>query len=431
MTDTIFAEATAPGRAGVSVIRVSGPKAHDVGSAFCGSLPEVRRASLRDLRSPEDGTLLDSALVLVFDQQESFTGEKTVEFHIHGSIGVKNLLFDALAMLPDVRLADPGEFTRRALENGRLDLAQVEGLADLIDAETAQQHRQAVDLLSGSLSNTAARWRTGLVRSLALLEASMDFADEEIPDEALDEAVALTNEVLVGIQAEIQGSRFAERVREGFEVAIVGPPNAGKSSLLNRLAGRDAAITSEIAGTTRDVIEVRLDLEGYAVTLIDTAGLRETEDAIEKAGVDRALARAQGADLRVFLIEQNGDLEGLPIQRDVGDIVVSGKSDLIPGNDLSPFTGHGISQLIDKIASQLQLAVPPGATANRVRHRRNLEHAADALSKALEILRQGGGDVDLAAEEYRRALRSLDSLVGRVDVDDILDVIFASFCLGK
>lgn len=427
--DTIFALATAHGKAGVAVIRVSGSLAHDVGARLCDDLPTPRRAGLRVLKD-QDGVRLDEALVLVFEDERSFTGEPVVEFQLHGSTAVVSAVLRVLSEIDGLRQAEPGEFTRRALENGRLDLAQVEGLADLIEAETEAQRRQALRVLSGDLGSRAEEWRRDLIRAAALLEATIDFADEEIPTDVSPEVSELMQRVMGSLRKEIAGVSSAERVRTGFEVAIVGAPNVGKSTLLNALAGRDAAITSEYAGTTRDVIEVRMDLAGLPVTLLDTAGLRETDDKVEEIGIARARARARLADLRVFLIEGDNAPDFEP---EDGDIILKAKADLLDDKTgaISGVSGEGVSNLIDDVSKRLSERAAGIGVATRERHRIAMLRAVDALCDAERLVLMGEDMTDLAAEELRTAVRALDSLVGRVDVENVLDEIFASFCLGK
>jgi tRNA modification GTPase len=427
--DTIFALATAHGKAGVAVIRVSGPLAHEAGAKLAGDLPSPRRAGLRLLRDGQ-GVRLDEALVLVFEDARSFTGEPVVEFQLHGSTAVVSAVLRVLSEIEGLRQAEPGEFTRRALENGRLDLAQVEGLSDLIEAETEAQRRQALRVLSGDLGGRAEEWRRDLIRAAALLEATIDFADEEVPTDVSPEVSALMQRVMASLNKEIAGVQSAERVRTGFEVAIVGAPNVGKSTLLNALAGRDAAITSEYAGTTRDVIEVRMDLGGLPVTLLDTAGLRETEDKVEEIGIARARERASLADLRVFLIDagQTPDITPEP-----DDIVLRAKADLLEDKTgaISGASGEGVQNLIEDISERLAERAASIGVATRERHRIAMLRAVNALQDAERLTLLGEDMTDLAAEELRTAVRALDSLVGRVDVENVLDEIFASFCLGK
>ncbi|MFX0542324.1 tRNA uridine-5-carboxymethylaminomethyl(34) synthesis GTPase MnmE [Roseovarius sp. S4756] len=427
--DTIYAMSSAQGKAGVSVIRVSGPQAHPACKALCGDVPPARHASLRTLRGG-DGQALDQALVLTFGAGASFTGEDSVEFQVHGSIAVVSAVMDALAAMNGLRVAEPGEFTRRALDNGCLDVAQIEGLADLIDAETEAQRKQALRVLSGDLGARAERWRRDLIRAAALIEATIDFADEDVPVDVSPEVEQLIIGVVADLEREISGTHVSERIRNGFEVAIVGAPNVGKSTLLNALAGRDAAITSDIAGTTRDVIEVRMDLSGLPVTLLDTAGIRETEDKIEALGVDLARRRASTADLRVFLTEPGqAELDGF-IE---GDILLIAKGDTQKGTHpgISGKTGHGVDELVSRIGQTLSQRAANAGVATRARHRAAMQRGAMVLQDALRFLHGGEDTADLAAEELRSAVRALDSLVGRVDIESILDEIFASFCLGK
>ena len=424
--ETIFALASARGKSGVAVIRVSGDQAFAAAAALCGRLPEPRRASLR--RLVHRGDFLDEALVLVFEAGASFTGEPSVELQVHGGVATVRAVLSALGDQPALRLAEPGEFSRRALENGCMDLTQIEGLADVIDAETESQRRQAVAVMSGELTRKADIWRIDLVRALALLEVTIDFSDEDVPEEVFDEVLALVVKVRAALAKEVAGSGAAERIREGFEVAIVGAPNVGKSTLLNALAGREAAITSEIAGTTRDIIEVRMEISGLSVTLLDTAGLREGTDQIERKGISRAIERAQTADLRVFLMVGNEDL---PLKPEPGDLVVPGKADLRPTiGAVSGLTGEGLDDLIGKIAAVLEERVAGSSLVIRERHRHALNGAIDRLESALLVL-HGRGPVELAAVDLRSAAGSLEIMIGRVGVEDLLEEIFSRFCIGK
>jgi len=428
--DTIFALASARGKAGIAVIRVSGPDAFAVVRALAGPLPDSRRFGLRKLYG-SDGRLLDEALILCFEEGHSFTGETVVELHVHGGVASVSAILHELAESKQTRPAEAGEFTRRALENERLDLAQVEGLADLIDAETEMQRRQAVRVLSGALGVLADGWRTKLIRAAALLEATIDFADEDVPVDVRPEVEALIGQAKLSLESEARGAQVSERIRDGFEVAIVGPPNVGKSTLLNVLAGRQAAITSEVAGTTRDVIEVRMDLRGLPVTFLDTAGLRAAQDKVEAIGVERALERANSADLRVFL--SDGDTEYSGLRLDADDILIRGKSDLAstPGDGVSGKTGEGVSKLVDRIAAILEMRAASPGTATRERHRIAIEEAILALESAEAEVNDGPDRTEFAAEALRTAIRALDSLVGMVDVENILDEILSSFCIGK
>lgn len=421
---TIYALASARGRAGVSVLRISGPEAFDaVRSLGVLNVPEPRRAALRKIYDGD--LLLDEALVLTFEKGASFTGEDVVELHLHGSIATVAAVMHALSNRPGLRMAEAGEFTRRALENGCLDLAQVEGLADLIDAETEAQRKQALRVLSGAIGQRVDQWRRDLIRAAALIEATIDFADEDVPVDVTPEVLQLLDRLTADLSEEVRGSRIAERIRDGFEVAILGAPNAGKSTLLNALAGRDAAITSDVAGTTRDVIEVRMDMGGLAVTLLDTAGLRETDDRIEKIGIDRATERAIACDLRIFL----DDGSDLPIKSREGDIRVRAKADL-GGDGVSGLTGQGIEELISRVTQRLLTLSASSGTLIRERHRMAVVTSITAIESARNELMTMARP-EMIAEDLRRALRALDVLVGRVDVEDLLGEIFSSFCIGK
>jgi tRNA modification GTPase len=414
--DTIFAQATAMGRAGVSVVRVSGPHAHEICKKMVGTLPAPRMSAVRMVKDLV-GEFIDEALILRFDGPESFTGEDVVELHLHGSIAIIKRVLSVLSNVENMRLAEPGEFTRRALENGRLDLVQVEGLADLIEAETEAQRKQALRVLSGTFGFKVEAWRSA-------------FADEDVPVDVSDEVRELLKKVYAELELEIKGTNAAERIRTGFEVAIVGAPNVGKSTLLNRLAGRDAAITSSIAGTTRDVIEVRMDLGGLPVTLLDTAGIRESTDEIESLGIELARSRAGSADVRVFLLDRDDVVPFAPVE---GDIILEAKAD-ISGNSypaVSGESGDGIEELLKELTEHLLGMASSAGLATHERHAVAMKSAQGALREALVSLGSGPDVYDFAAADLRMGIHALEVLVGRIDAENLLDEIFASFCLGK
>ncbi|MCY3880280.1 MAG: tRNA uridine-5-carboxymethylaminomethyl(34) synthesis GTPase MnmE [Rhodobacteraceae bacterium] len=429
--DTIFALSSAKGKAGIAVIRISGPAAREAATRIGGDCPCPRRASLQRLKL-SDGSHLDSAIVIYFPAGGSYTGEETMELHVHGGVATVAALHRELAKCDGLRPAEAGEFTLQALLNGKLSLDEVEGLGDLIQAETEAQRRQALKLYSGALSERVEEWRRSLLDCAALIEVTLDFSDEELPPGTLAQAEAAIAEAEDRLQREARGSKIAERIRDGFEVAIVGPPNSGKSTLLNALAGRDAAITSERAGTTRDVIELRMDLGGLPVTLLDTAGLRDAEDPIEKIGVDRARQRASQADLRVFLVQDEDALPTTP-ERMPGDLVLRAKADLLdppPKQSVSGKTGFGIAEMTDAIIRELGERSATSLTAAHARHREAINDALAHLSQARAEMRKPGR-TEVAAEEIRQAIRALESLVGRIGTEQVLGRIFAGFCIGK
>ena len=435
-SDTIFAVSTASGKAGIAVIRVSGPDAWSSAMRLCGTLPAVRKAGLRDIRDPETGELIDTGVVLCFDTGHSYTGEKTVEYQIHGSYATANSLIEALSRQPDHRAASPGEFSNRALLNGELDLVQLEGLADLIDAETASQKRLAQQVFRGAFSDLAGQLRKDLVRSLALVEATLDFSDEDLGEDLERDIRDCLTRVAERLEEQIKGARAARAIRDGFEVALVGRPNVGKSTLLNAIAGREAALTSSTAGTTRDVIEVRLDLGGMAVTLLDMAGIRDADEDVELLGVHLARRRADKADLRVF-ITVDGEPVDLGIERRPDDILVTGMADLVSRGDedtnicVSGKTGVGIEDLLGEITRVLADRGSGASFLVRQRHLDEMKAAKVAVGDALGHIVAGEHCFDIAADDLRHAIRSLDRIVGRVDVEDLLDDIFSSFCIGK
>jgi tRNA modification GTPase len=437
LTGTIFALATPPGKGGVAVLRLSGSQAGAALQALTGQdLPQARNASLRTLRDPKSGDVIDKALVLWFPAPASFTGEDVAELHVHGGRAVSSALAEALSRFPECRPAEPGEFSRRAFENGKLDLTEAEAIADLVAAETAAQRRQALRQLDGELGALYENWRGRLLRALAHLEAEIDFSDEELPEGM----VLAVKPVLASLIAEMgkhlnDGSR-GERVREGMQIAIIGAPNAGKSSLLNVLAKRDVAIVSEQAGTTRDVIEVHLDLGGWPVTLADTAGMRYSADEIEQEGVRRAAQRARNADLRLVVLDATAP-ETPELLYDLmvpGDILVLNKIDLVSKNPMAqalPMSvreGTGIDELLELLQHYVgEMLGGAGVPLTRQRHRQALEECLNALKRAQVQDKQP----ELLAEDVRLAARALGRITGRVDVEDMLDIIFREFCIGK
>jgi tRNA modification GTPase len=435
-SDTIFALSSGRGRAGVAVIRVSGPKAGAAAQALTGAAtPEPRLAALRQFWAA-DGALIDEGLVLWFPAPASFTGEDVAEFHVHGGRAVVDALLGALEALPGLRPAEAGEFTRRAVENGKFDLTQAEALADLINAETEAQRRQAVRQYGGALAALYEDWRTRLIRAAAWAEAAIDFSEEEIPPDALTSTKAQATGILEEIRDHLNDDRRGEILRDGFYLTVIGPPNSGKSSLINALARRDVAIVSDIPGTTRDVVEVHLDLGGYPVIVADTAGLRASADAIESEGVRRALERAESADAVLLLLDASADdpFAGLPAEaRTSATLRVWNKIDLPhPARDglaISVKTGQDLDTLLAALAELVSTstgsshASPP---LTRQRHRRALTDAAEALARSL-----AADAPELIAEELRLALRALGRITGRVDIEELLDVVFRDFCIGK
>jgi tRNA modification GTPase len=447
MRDTIFAPATAPGRAAVAVVRISGPGAGAALRALAGRLPAARRASLRKLRDAA-GDPIDAALVLWFPGPDSYTGEDVAELHLHGGAAVVGRVTEALTAL-GLRLAEPGEFTRRAFEAGRLSLDQAEGVADLIDAETDAQARQAVAQLEGALGRRYARWRAMLAEAMAMLEAAVDFPDEELPQDVAERArprIARLEDDLTRAQAD---TRRGERVREGYRIALIGAPNAGKSRLFNALLAREAAIVTATPGTTRDVLEAPLVIAGFKVLLADMAGLRETAEAIEGEGVRRARAWAAGADLRLWVVDASASAGAWREASDLvrpADILLLAKADLPAGRDageaasrvggaqltsacVSAQSGEGLAALSHvlaaRVAADLSGAEFPPVT--RARHARALADALAHLERADRALETP----ELAAEDLRLAARALERITGRIGAEDVLDVIFASFCIGK
>ncbi len=449
MADTIYALSSGAVPSGVAVIRVSGPKTEAIVKDLCGRLPEPRKATLAKLRDPQSSEILDEALVLFFKGPASFTGEDVAEFHCHGGRAVVSGLLALFGSMEGCRPAEAGEFTRRAFDGGRMDLTEVEGLADLIAAETESQRKQAIRQMGGALGKLYEDWRKRLIHMRAMIEADFDFADEEdipgsVAEEVWSEAAGLYRE----IADHLERSRSGERLRAGLQVVLMGAPNAGKSSLLNAIAGRDVAIVTEEAGTTRDVIEVHLDLGGYPVTLVDTAGLRETDGIVEREGIRRAEARGREADLILWAVEPGGatpddPLAGLPedLKSGVPLWTVRTKQDLetLPEQDssgtiqeipCSTKSNDGMTPLLIRLTrfAGETIALGEAPLATRDRHRHYLKDCLAGLRTAVDSEHL---PTELRAEDLRRAADALGRINGRIDVEDLLDVIFRDFCIGK
>ena len=431
-TDTIFALSSGRGRAGVAVVRVSGLQAGAALQTLAGpGLPKPRAAVLRKICTP-NGERIDDGLLLWFSAPASFTGEDVAEFHVHGGRAVIESLLDTLGGIPGLRPAEPGEFTRRAVENGKFDLTQAEALADLINAETEAQRKQALRQYGGALAHLYETWRQRLIRAAAWVEAAIDFTDEEIPAEAISRAKEQIAEMATEIRLHLDDARRGEILREGFRLTVIGPPNSGKSSLINALSQRDVAIVSDLPGTTRDVVEVHLDLEGYPVIVADTAGLRETEDRIEAEGVRRALARTETADAILLVLDASAPNWGLPPLPQTPTLTVWNKADVAHGPKdglaISVRTGEGMDRLLTSIRNIVCAQLGEGCSAppTRERHRHALLQAVTALQSG-----SSASEPEIIAEDLRVATRELGRITGRVDVEDLLDVVFRDFCIGK
>jgi tRNA modification GTPase len=434
--DTIFAAASGAGRAAIAVIRVSGPGCPRALDALTAGARIVDRvATLRALRDPATAETLDRALVLRFEAPRSFTGEEMAELHVTGGRAVVAGVLRALAQVPGLRPAEPGEFAWRAFENGKLDLSEVEGLADLVEAETAAQRRQALRIAEGELSRESEAIRAKLVEAMALVEAQIDFSDVEDADAlSLDAARGLAAEAARRVRHALAGAAAGARLREGFNVVIAGPPNVGKSTLMNALARRDVSIVSALPGTTRDLVEVPLELRGFPVTLIDTAGIRETDDPIEREGVARARRRAQEADLTLWLSE--GAFPAAPPNDAALPVLTKADRngpDVAPSGDairISALTGEGIDRLLEAIADRAEtsMAGPAPALITLERHRAAFAEALTALERALDPREHA---VELIAEDLRLAARAMERIAGRIDVEEVLGDIFSRLCVGK
>lgn len=444
---TIFALASGAGRAGVAVVRLSGPASADVCRALTGHTPPpARQARLSAISDPATDEPIDKGLVLWFSGPASFTGEDVLELHVHGGPAVLSALFDALLTIETVRPAEPGEFSRRAFMNGKMDLTAAEGIADLVAAETQQQARQARRQMDGVLGRLYGDWHARCLNALSLVEAEIDFApEEEVPDDLLSGLLPKLDLLRAEIEAHLADDQRGERLRSGLRAVLVGPPNAGKSSLLNRLAARDVAIVTDIPGTTRDVLEVPLDLGGYPVTLADMAGIRTSNDPVERLGIDRARSEADDADLRLAVFDGAHWPEIDPETEELvneNTIVILNKSDLLNAGDkhtiagqhallLSCKIGQGIDQLIEQLTGIAAKAMAPGdaPVLTRARHRKALSEALDAFTRIEQA--PAPPELALVAEDLRLAMRAMGRITGHVGVEDVLDQIFSTFCIGK
>ena len=442
---TIFALSTGPGISGIAVVRVSGKETSKVINLLTNNkLPVPRVATLRKINKINTSELIDEGIILWFPGPESYTGEDMAEFHIHGSKAVIEALHASMSEIENCRFAEPGEFTKLAFHNGKINLLKAESIADLISSETEIQRQQAIKIMNGKSSDRFNALREKLLKILAHVEAKIDFPDEDLPTEILNNIKTISNEVLLDIKKILEDQGVGERIREGFKIAIVGPANAGKSSLLNHLSNRDVAIVSEMAGTTRDVIETHLNIDGYPVVVSDTAGIRESKNEIEKKGIKLALDKAENADLKLIVVEANNlDFKGvLSDLIDKNAILVINKSDLLKkdlGLDIKKFehvlisvkNNHNLSNLILKIKNKLKnkFITNGDILITRERHRQHLQQCLNYLKAFGE--KNQADDFDKAAEDLRLATRHLGMIVGKVDVEEILGSIFNDFCIGK
>ncbi|MAK59690.1 MAG: tRNA uridine-5-carboxymethylaminomethyl(34) synthesis GTPase MnmE [Ponticaulis sp.] len=443
-TDTIIALSSAHGRAGVAVLRISGPEAFQILEYLTlSTAPPIRRAVKRNLYDFADRDhVIDEALILRFAGPESFTGEDLVEVHCHGSPAIIETLISGVVDHAACRLAEPGEFSRRAFENGKIDLIQAEGIADLIESQSVEQMKQAARFLAGDASHTIEAWRKRILEASAYLAASIDFSDEgDVSEDAHAPVSQIIDDLITEFSSALSTAKSASRVRDGLRIAILGKPNAGKSTLINALAQREAAIVSEIPGTTRDVLEAHIVVKGVPVTIADTAGLRDTLDPVEAEGVRRARVWAENADLRVYLSRADDNVDDGKAQKlESHDLLIISQADRVSGDDkfahsdlaLSVATGEGMADFVDLLESRIvELTSSKDApTIVRLRHQKSLSTAMSALKQS-KMLLQENGDVDLSAFELSVARSALDQILGRVDVEDILGEVFSGFCVGK
>ena len=435
MTKTIFALATPDSVSAIGIIRISGPKTFHALSIICdcdlSSFTKKREFSLKKIYS-QDKKLLDEALIVCFEQNKSFTSEKMAEIHIHGSIIVIKTVLDTLGKIPFLREALPGEFTQRALKNNKLTLTQVEGLADLMNAETEYQQKQALDIYTGSSNKKVQEWKNIVIKLLSMIEASIDFYDE-VDNFGLIKNINKTILILEkDLLKEKKAFSFSESIRSGFTVAIVGKPNSGKSTLVNKLAKRYVAITSKLSGTTRDIIELRYNLDGIPIVFLDTAGIRKSKNKIEKIGIENTLKRANEANLRIILSDTQSDLSSLGLSKSSKDIILRPKGDLKgPEPSISGKTGKGIDELLYLIKEKLAKSTPQSSVINRTRHLKRVNVCLDYINNVKEFISDDEIELELIANELRGIIINFDGILGLVDTERVLGEIFSNFCIGK
>ena len=429
---TIFALSTAPGKAGIAIVRVSGNKSFTVMKALVGTVLIPRKATLCYLTYLND--LIDQAIVICFKANNSYTGEDMVEFHVHGSNAVIKNLSEILGNGFGLLIANPGDFTRRALENGCLDLSQVEGILDLIRSETKAQQKQALKSLSGSIGNKSYEWRELLLNVLSYCEIMIDFSDQDVPNDTTDEIKRSLFLLLNELEKELKSYKSSELVRDGFDIVIIGKPNVGKSSLLNYLAGKEKAIVSEHAGTTRDLLELSIDLGGYRVNFFDTAGIHLSKNIIEQIGIDRAIKKSKEAFIKIFLLENNDLPDSFGLSVEPNDLLLGAKNDVQNHSrylGVSGKTGKGVNELLEEITKKIKKQTTYSSVLINERHKKIIESTISCLCLAQNEIELENFRIEIVAECVRSAIIQLDLLVGKINVEDVLGNIFSSFCIGK
>ncbi len=432
ISETIFALSTGTNKAAIAIVRVSGEKVCLIIRGLVGSIPPPREAKLCYLAYNDD--LIDQAIVIYFNANNSYTGEDMVEFHIHGSNAVIKNLSDILTNKFNISIAKPGQFTRRALENNRIDLSQAESILDLIESETKEQQKQALKLLSGAASNKTKQWRDKILRALALAEVMIDFSDEDVPKNTRAD---INDQVLVLLdlfKKELINYKSSELVRDGYDVTIIGKPNVGKSSLLNYLAGKQKAIVSEYAGTTRDIIELSLDLNGHRVNFFDTAGIHQSEDLVELIGIERTVEKARNSNMRIFLLENNDLVEDFDLKVEPNDLLLKAKADIVEHasyRGVSGKTGKGVQEMLDLISINVKNATFGDSILINERHHNIIKNAYSSLLIVQQELNKADIQIEIVAEHLRITISQLDLLVGKINVEDVLGSVFSAFCIGK